>query len=103
MWWVLSQREVRKKAYIRNRYKQVPNLTQNTTWDSDKTNKKTSHTRESKQVTKRPHWTDKTACQTRNINSKNDLQKQRCLGTVSNFTGGLITNLILISDVDQDK
>ena len=29
--------QVRKKARIRNRYNQVPHLTQNTTWESDKT------------------------------------------------------------------
>ena len=29
--------KIRKKAMIRNRYNQAPNLTQNTTWKSDKT------------------------------------------------------------------
>ena len=38
--------KVRKKAKIRNQYSQVPRLTQDTVWDSDKKHKKTSHIRE---------------------------------------------------------
>ena len=35
--------EVRKKATIRNRYNQVPNLTQGTIWESDKTQENITH------------------------------------------------------------
>ena len=38
--------KLRKKAKIRNRCNQVPHLTQDTTLESDKNTKKTSHTRE---------------------------------------------------------
>ena len=36
----------KKKAKIKNRYNQVPHLTQDTVWESDKKHKKNSHTRE---------------------------------------------------------
>ena len=35
--------KVRKAAKIRNRYNQVPHLTQDTTWESDKTHLNTTH------------------------------------------------------------
>ena len=44
--------KVRKKAKIRNRYNQAPHLTQDTTWDSDKTT--THHIQESREVTPFP-------------------------------------------------
>ena len=34
--WIRSASKVRKQAKIRNRYNQVPHLTLNTTWESDK-------------------------------------------------------------------
>ena len=38
--------KVRKNAKIRNQYNQVPHLTKDTTWESDKKHKKTFHTSE---------------------------------------------------------
>ena len=106
--------KVRKKAKIRNQYNQVPQLTQITTWESDKSIRK-RNIQESQEVSLFPagdqmlKWTDKKAWQTLKINNKNDPQKKWCLGTVNTiiFTGGLKLvygiNLTLISDVDQDK
>ena len=45
--------EVSKKAKIRNRYSQVPNLTEDTTWKSDK-NTREPHIQESKEVSPFP-------------------------------------------------
>ena len=44
----LHDMEVRKKAKLRNRYNQVPQLTQDTVWESDKTIK--SHIQESQET-----------------------------------------------------
>ena len=41
--------KVRKKATIRNRYNQVPHLTQDTIWEGDKIRRK-HHIQESKEV-----------------------------------------------------
>ena len=54
--------KVRKKAKIRNQYNQIPHLTQDTIWESDKNTRKTSHT---------------------NTNNRKDPQKKHRLGTVS--------------------
>ena len=85
-----------KETKIRNRYNQVPQLTQDTTWESDKNMKKITYKRAkrlalSQQVTIRLQLSDKKAWQTRNINNKNDPQKKHHLGTVSKniFTVGL--------------
>ena len=43
-----SCNKVSKKAQIRNRYNQVPYLTKDTTWESDKTQK--HHTQESQEA-----------------------------------------------------
>ena len=63
-----------KKANIRNRYNQVPHLTQNTECEWQK-NKKTSITRKPRN---RHHSMTKTK-----TNSKKDLQKKHRLGEVS--------------------
>ena len=44
---------VGKKANIRNRYNQVPHLTQDTTWDSDK-NRRNYHIHDSQEVSPFP-------------------------------------------------
>ena len=51
-----------KKAKIRNRYNQVPHLTRDTIWESEK-NKETTHKRSalSQEVITRLQGTDKTA------------------------------------------
>ena len=90
-------------------------MTQDTTLESDKTQENITYKRAkrlllSQQVTTRLQRTDKTACQTQNINNKKDLQKKHHLGTVSKkyflleglnqFYG---TSITLIFDVDQEK
>ena len=45
--------EARKKTKIRNRYNQVPHLTQDTTWESDKNTRK-HHTQESQEASPFP-------------------------------------------------
>ena len=82
--------KVKNTARIRNRYNKIPHLTKENTWKSDKTQenitrkraKKSAH---SKQVTTRLQRGDKTECNTRNTNNKNDPQKKNCLETVSIF------------------
>ena len=88
-------------AKIRNRYNQVPHLTQDTTWESDTTKK-------SQEVSPFPagDHTDEKAQQTQN--NTNDPQKKHRLGMVSinilleglNWFHG--ANLTFTSDVDQD-
>ena len=78
---------VRKKTKIRNRYNQVPHLTPDTVWESDKTQENITCRRAkrstlSQQVTIRLQGTDKTIWQRQTQNIK-DPQKQYRLGTVS--------------------
>ena len=74
--------KLRKKTKIRNRYIQVPHLTQDTIWKSEKTQENIEHKRSkrlalSQQVTTMLKATDKTVWlrQTRNTNYKKDPQK----------------------------
>ena len=71
--------KVRKNAKIRTRYNQVLLLTQDTTWESGKTQENITHRRAkrsalSQQVTTRLQRTDKTVWQTGNRNNKKDPQ-----------------------------
>ena len=80
-----NQNNIRKAAKIRNRYNQVPHLTQDTTWESK--HNKTLQIRAkrsvlSQKVTTRQQWTDAKAWQTQDINNTNDPQKKYRLGTV---------------------
>ena len=105
--------EVRKTARIRNQYNQVPHLSQDTKWESNKiilniTNK-SQEVSPSLQVTTRQQWTDGKAWQTQGINNTNDPQKKYHLGTLSkNILLECLkpvsrhANLILSSDVNQD-
>ena len=68
-------------AKIRKRHNQVPHLTQDTTWESDKT--QLNITNESQHVTTRQQWTDAKVWQTQNIYNTNDPQKKYRIGTVS--------------------
>ena len=52
--------KVRKKAKIRYRYQQIPHLTQDTIWKSDKNTRK-HHTQESQEVCPFPAGDHKTA------------------------------------------
>ena len=52
--------KVRKKAKIRDRYNQVPHLTKDTTWESDKDTRK-YHTQESQEVSTFPGGDHKAA------------------------------------------
>ena len=52
--------KIRKKAKIRNRYNQVPNLTQDTAWESDKNTGK-HHTQDSQMVSPFPTGEHKAA------------------------------------------
>ena len=85
---------VRKKAKIRNRYNQVPHLTPDTLWESDKTQENITCRRAkrsalSQQVTTGLQDTDKTIWQRQTQNIK-DPQKKYPLGTVSReITRGL--------------
>ena len=88
--------KVRKKAKIRNRYNQVPHLSQDTIWNvtntqENITNKRSMRPALFQQVPTRLQWTDNTAWQTWNINIKKDPQKKHHLGSVNKycFTGGL--------------
>ena len=81
-------RKVSKKAKIRNWYNQVPHLTLDTTWESDKTQENIIYQRAKRsalyqQVITRLQEPGKKAWQTRNINNKNDPKKKHRLGTVS--------------------
>ena len=104
-------KKVRKATKIRNRYNQVPHLTQDTTWESDKT--QLNITNKSKEVSPFPAG-DHKAAGSRRQSMKNtrhntiDPQKQYDLGTVNKnilleglnwFYGAKLT---LSSDVDQD-
>ena len=60
--------QIRKKAKIRNRYNQVPHLTQNTLWESDKITinviyRSAYRSALSQQVTTRLQDTDRAICQ----------------------------------------
>ena len=76
--------KIRHKAKIRNPYNQIPHLTQDTIYESDKNKRK------------------------RNTNNKTDQKRSTALeNSVRTFLKGLnmfdVTNLTLISDVDQDR
>ena len=99
-------------AKIRKRYNQAPQLTQDTTW---KSNKNTINiTNKSQEVSPFPAGDIKAAMnkresmRNRRHKNTNDPQKKYCLRTVSKniLLGGLNqfqgTNLTLHSDVDQD-
>ena len=104
--------KVRKVAKIRNRYNQVPHLTQDTTGESGKIQLNIKNERQ--EVSPFPAGDHKAAMNRRknmtkqDINNTNDPQKKYRLGTVSKnismkglnrFHG---VNLTLSSDVDQD-
>ena len=104
--------KVRIMAKIRNPYNQVPHLTQDTTWESNKTT--INITNKSQKVNPFPAGDHKAAMnrpkalQSQDINNTNDSQKKYRLGTVSKniLLEGLnwfhSANLTLSSDVDQD-
>ena len=76
--------KVRQGTKIRNRYNQVPHLTQDTTWESDKSTKNITNVGE--EDSPFPAGDHKAAIrdkQTRNIGNKDDPQKRHRLGTVS--------------------
>ena len=104
-----SQKKVSKGAKIRNRYNQVPHLTEDT--NGKVTNSQLDTTNESQEVSPFPAGDHKAHMNRRAYrHSKNikDPQKKYRLDTVSKiFTGGLKpvsrrANLTLYSDVDQD-
>ena len=83
---VSCNNERRKAAKIWNRYNQVIHMTQDTKWESDKT-QLNSQTRAKKsalsqQVITRQQWTDAKAWQTQDIDNTNDPQKKYRLRTV---------------------
>ena len=98
---------------ISNRYNQVPHLTQNTTWESDKTQLNISN--ESQEVSPFPAGDHNAAMNRREsmtntrhtVKNTNDPQKKYLLGTVSKtiLLEGLNrlhgANLTLSSDVDH--
>ena len=57
---MLSTSKIRKETKIRNRYNQVPHLTQDTTWESDKNTIK-HHTQESQEIRHFPAGDNKAA------------------------------------------
>ena len=98
---------VRKEAKIRKRYNQVPHLTQDTTWESNKNT--INITNKSLKVSPFPAGDHKAAMNRRkSMKNTNDPQKKYRLGTVSKniLLEGLNrfhrANLTLSSDVDQD-
>ena len=69
---------------IKNQYNQVPNLTQNTAWESDITQENITYKRAKKlalsqQVTTRLRLTDETSWHTRNIYIKKDHKRSTTL------------------------
>ena len=110
--------KVRKKANIRNRYNQMPHLTQDTIWESGKHTRK-HHTQESQEVSSFPASDQKDARNrqdsvkakhktrlTKRIH-KRSTALERSVRKNSGGGGGLHmfdrTNLTLIYDVDKDK
>ena len=85
--WPVKYIQVRKTANIRKRYNQVPHLTQDTTWESDKNTIK--HHYKIHEISPFPAGDHTTAINrresmtTQDINSTNDQQKKYCLGKVS--------------------
>ena len=80
--------EVRNKAKIRSRYNQVPHLTQDTTWQSDKNTGK-HHIQKGQEVSPFPAGNHKAAMNRHDRmtdtkqNNKKDLQKKHHLGMVN--------------------
>ena len=88
-----STYKVKKTAKIRNRYNQVPRLSQDTKWESNKTTinitNKSQEVSPSLQVTTRQHNRHKSMT-TQDINNTNDPQKiEAPPWNVKYFTGGL--------------
>ena len=84
----LFSRKVRKKARVRSRYNQVPHLSQDTKWESNKIT--INITIKSQEVSPFPAGNHMVAMnihaktwQTQDINNTNDPQKNYCLKTVS--------------------
>ena len=79
---------VKKKAKIKNRYNQVPHLTRDTIWESDKNTRK-HRIQESQEVSRFPAGDDKAARNRQdsiiktNVKHKKDPQKKHRLGTDS--------------------
>ena len=79
--------KVRKTARIRNRYNQVPHLSQDTKWESNKVT--INITNKSQEVSPFPSSEHKAAMnrresmKTQDINNTNDPQKKCRIGTVS--------------------
>ena len=95
-----------------NQYNQVPHLTQDTVWESDKNTRK-HHKQESQEVSPFPTGDHKAARNSHdsmaktNTNNKKDQQKSFPLKrSVRKLLEGLnklhVTNLTISSDVDQD-
>ena len=76
--------KVRKKAKIRNRYNQVPHLTQNTEWESYKNTRK-HHIQKSQEVSPSPTGDHKASTNKHLVMAKTntDNEKDPPLGTVS--------------------
>ena len=92
----INESEVRKKAKIRNRYNQVPRLTKDIVWESNKNTRK-HHTHESQEVSPFPSGDQKVAKNRHgsmaktSTNIKKDPQQKHRLGIVSTkTTGGLV-------------
>ena len=80
--WKYFTYKVRKKATIRNQYNQVPHLTQDTVWESDKINNK-RHIQESQVVNPFPAGDHKAARRKQDNMAKTNTKKEYHLGTVS--------------------
>ena len=95
---------VRKQAKIRNQCNQVPHLTQDTIWETDKNTRK-HHIQESQeispsqQLTTMPQQTHKTARQTRNTNNKKESQKKHETQTAKRTNRRIIRHLTLNSSI----
>ena len=88
--------KVRKKAKIRNWYSQIPHLTQNIIWDSEKTHKK-HHIQESEKVYPfqvGDHNTARNRQGSMTDNHRTLITKRIRLGTVSNILGSLKYRLV---------
>ena len=71
--------KVRKKATIRGRYNQIPLLTQDTTWESDKTQENITYKKDKRLVDHKAAMNRLDSMATRNRNNKKDPQKSTAL------------------------
>ena len=98
--------KVRKKAKIRGPYNQFPHMTQDTIWEGDKKDKKTSHKREpmarSFPVGDHTAARNRQDSMTRNTSEKNPQKKHR-LGTARKLLDSLNSFEVLFTQYQSHR